>query len=93
MRWLDCITDATDMSEQTLGDGEGQGSLVCYSPWGGKESDMTEKLNNNSIKWGEKHLSYRRQYIGMILAMGLGVSHRPRFKFQLKSLLFKTMKP
>ena len=21
-------------SEQTLGDGEGQGSLVCYSPWG-----------------------------------------------------------
>ena len=49
MRWLDCITDAMDMSEQTLGDGEGQGSLVCYSPWGGKESDMTEKLNNNKF--------------------------------------------
>ena len=29
--------------EQTLGDGEGQGSLVCYSPWGGKESDMTKQ--------------------------------------------------
>ena len=28
--------------EQTLGDGEGQGSLVCYSPWDGKELDMTE---------------------------------------------------
>ena len=27
--------------EQTLGDGEGQGSLVCCSPWGGGESDMT----------------------------------------------------
>ena len=27
--------------EQTLGDGEGQGSLVCCSPWGRKESDMT----------------------------------------------------
>ena len=27
--------------EQTLGGGEGQGSLVCYSPWGHKESDMT----------------------------------------------------
>ena len=27
--------------EQGLGDGEGQGSLVCYSPWGHKESDMT----------------------------------------------------
>ena len=28
--------------EQALGDGEGQGSLVCCSPWGHKESDMTE---------------------------------------------------
>ena len=29
-------------SEQTLGDGEGQGSLACCSPWGHKESDMTQ---------------------------------------------------
>ena len=28
--------------EQTLGDGEGQGNLVCCSPWGHKESDTTE---------------------------------------------------
>ena len=34
--------------EQTPGDSEGQGSLVCCSPWGYKESDMTEWLNNNS---------------------------------------------
>ena len=34
--------------EQVLGDGEGQGSLVCYSPRGHKESDMTEQLNNNN---------------------------------------------
>ena len=33
--------------EQALGDGEGQGSLVCCSPWGHKESDMTVQLNNN----------------------------------------------
>ena len=26
---------------------EGQGNLACYSPWGQKESDMTEWLNNN----------------------------------------------
>ena len=32
--------------EQTPGDGEGQGSLVCYSPWDCKESDTTEQLNN-----------------------------------------------
>ena len=31
--------------EQTLGDGEGQGNLACYSPWGCKESDPTEQLN------------------------------------------------
>ena len=34
--------------EQALGDGEGQGSLVCNSPWGHKESDMTERLNYNN---------------------------------------------
>ena len=27
--------------EQTLGDGEGQGSLACYNPWGCKELKMT----------------------------------------------------
>ena len=35
--------------EQTAGDSEGQGSMVCYSPWGCKESDMTEQLNNRLI--------------------------------------------
>ena len=28
--------------EQALGVGDGQGSLQCFSPWGLKESDMTE---------------------------------------------------
>ena len=32
--------------EQTLGDSEGQGSLACCSPWGHKESDTIEGLNN-----------------------------------------------
>ena len=36
--------------EQAPGDGDGQGSLVCCSPWGCKESDTTEQLNNNKIK-------------------------------------------
>ena len=31
--------------EQALGDGEGQGSLECCSPWSHKESDTTERLN------------------------------------------------
>ena len=33
--------------EQALGVGDGQGSLVCCSLWGRKESDTTEQLNNN----------------------------------------------
>ena len=35
--------------EQALGSGDGQGSLVCCHPWGHKELDMTEQLNNNNI--------------------------------------------
>ena len=35
--------------EQAPGDGEGQGSLVCCSPLGHKESDTTEWLNNNNV--------------------------------------------
>ena len=35
--------------EQTLRDSEGQGSLACCIPSGLKESDMTERLNNNKV--------------------------------------------
>ena len=35
--------------EQTVGDNEGQGSPACCSPWGHKESDTTERLNNSNI--------------------------------------------
>ena len=32
-------------AEQVLGVGDGQGGLACCSPWGHKESDTTEQLN------------------------------------------------
>ena len=35
-------------SEQTLGNSKGQGSLVCCSLWGRKESDTTQRLNNKA---------------------------------------------
>ena len=35
--------------EQALGDGEGQRSLACYSPWGHKELDTTEGLDNDKM--------------------------------------------
>ena len=52
MRWLDGITDSINGHEfeQVLGDNELQGSLVCSIPWGRKELDMAEQLNNNTGK-------------------------------------------
>ena len=35
--------------EQAQGVGEGQGSLVCCSPWGCKEADTIKRLNNNYL--------------------------------------------
>ena len=37
--------------EQIQGDGEGQGILVCCSPWGRKELDKAEWLNNNHMHY------------------------------------------
>ena len=34
---------------QTLGDGEGQRSLACCSPWGQEELDTTWRLNNDNV--------------------------------------------
>ena len=35
---------------QTLGDSEGQGSLMCYTPWRLRVLDMTDRLNNNKVE-------------------------------------------
>ena len=46
MRWLDGITDSMNMSlGKSPAVGDGRGGLACCSPWGCKESDMTEQLN------------------------------------------------
>ena len=45
MRWLGGITDLMEF-EQTLGDIERRGNLVCCGPWGCKESHTTEQLDN-----------------------------------------------
>ena len=61
MRWLDGIIDSMDMSLSKLWeDSEGQGNLVCYSPWGHKDLDMTWRLNNKMDLWQIRHC--RRKY-------------------------------
>ena len=44
--------------EKAPGDGEGQGSLVCYSPWGLKEWDTIEQMNTKQIQ--RRHLLFYR---------------------------------
>ena len=45
MRWFDVITNSIHEFKQAPGVGDGQGGLVCCSPWGCKELDVTERLN------------------------------------------------
>ena len=44
--------------EQALRVGDGQGSLACCSPWGRKELDMTEQLNNKNYTVDEYLLQW-----------------------------------
>ena len=67
--------------EQAPGDGEGQGSLVCRSPWGHKESGMTEQLNNNSS---------RKYVIGKLLSHLVFVT---RFHCNIHTSLEKNIGP
>ena len=48
----------------TPGVGDGQGGLMCCSSWGRKESDTTERLDNNNSK-------VRIAVCGLALAAGL----------------------
>ena len=60
--------------EQALGVGDGQGSLVCYSPWGHKELDMTEQLNNSHIIYS-LDLEPRVQKSVLYICVSFAVSH------------------
>ena len=68
--WLD-----GHKSEQAPGNGKGQGSLVCCSPWCHKESDTTEQLNNKQVALVLKNPSVNAGYIRDVgLIPGLGQS-------------------
>ena len=68
-RWLDSITNSVDMSQSKPGDGEGQRSPPCCSPWGCKEPDTTETEHHQrrgraqkSLAKGDKLHRHRRTH-------------------------------
>ena len=66
-------------SEQASGDGDGQESLVCCSPWGRKELDTTERLTNDKGPEGSGRFgSFQR-------AMAWGVATRGQGKLSRES--------
>ena len=50
-------------SEQAPEVDDGQESLACCSPWGNKESDMTEQLNWTELNWRFKILWFSYSFI------------------------------
>ena len=52
--------------EQALGVDDGQGSLVCCSPWGHKKSDTTKRLIWSNLIWSECHLVNNLNFLGWI---------------------------
>ena len=58
MRWLDGIIDSMDMSLSKLWEIVKDRSVACCSPWGCKESEMTEWLNNNSCNNNKRSHNY-----------------------------------
>ena len=88
--WLD-----DHESEWTLGVGDGQGSLAYCSPWGHKESDMTEQLKWTELNWTEPEVR-KGWWISVCLNWGrnLGINNRRNHKgvSEISSVLEKIVK-
>ena len=69
--WHHCLNGCE--FEQTSGAGEGQGNLACCSPWGCKELNMTEWLNNNTDFLRKDLLSYLTKIMGKPSLYSTGV--------------------
>ena len=70
--------------EWTLGVGDGQGSLVCCSPWDRKELDTTEQLN---WEWHTQQLSENKG----VLNLEAGVTFRRKVGWNLHYIAFDSL--
>ena len=55
--------------EQTWEDSEGQGRLACCSPWGHKESDTTERLNNLTTTTGALIPNQKQNFVQVVICL------------------------
>jgi len=55
--------------EQTQEDSEGQGRLACCSPWGHKESDTTERLNNSTTTIGTLIPNQKQNSVQVVICL------------------------
>ena len=59
--------------EQTPGGSGGQGSLVCCSPWGHKESETTERLNSNNKEKGKPQFQLAHCFQSLFFCLSIGL--------------------
>ena len=59
--------------EQIQGDSEGKRSLACCSPWGRKELDMTEKINNKTTHVRFGMWTRKRSHYSLSVCVGISL--------------------
>ena len=92
-RWLDGITDSMDISLSKLWEPlgkptDGQGSLVCCSPWGLKESDMTQWMNSNNQSFQAMFLQVNNIWL-CYKYFKVFILHKYYYTYIFFNLLFK----
>ena len=74
--------------EQGPGIGDGQGSLVCYSPWGCKESDMAKRLNWTELTKETQRIEWLAQDLNISWVQNPSLTINQSFSWYLLSTYY-----